>query len=371
MRLNFSNSTNWVFVSIFILLGNVACQQTTLTFTPTPKELQEIKLVKETRLTDDGWSFVQWSPTGTRLLLTRPINTAAGTVTKGPLAVVNLPEGSLQKLSLRGISALWAPDGQAVLVKSLEEEGQEGQFWLYSLLEEKSVLVKGLTGAPIAWLADGQLIYDTGDSLRSAKINLPPEDSNAAPLSITEQVVLLRYDGHDFRRGSVPAPHLEAIMLYDGNNDQDRRWWLVQPDGERVEIDHPLYSIGSCCAWSPDGLDFAFFSAYPSEKGLYLVNHTGTYLRQVIAATAIGEGTFISMDFSPDGQKIAFEWAKMDEGFPFDNTQIYVINTDGSSLTHLTPNSAPHQWLHWSPAGSYIAYLDKEDRVWVAKLEGF
>jgi len=159
-------------------------------------------------------------------------------------------------------------------------------------------------------------------------------------------------------------------------NDQDVKWWLVQPNGDWIRVDKWLYSLGTCCAWSPDGSRFAFLGFEPgtgpdssaySGPGLYVVDANGENLKRILTAQDVGAGTFISMSFSPDGQTIAFEWSRHEEGFPFGNTQIYVVNVDGSGLRNLTPNSAPHRWLRWSPNGKYIAF-EQNDSVWVAEV---
>jgi TolB protein len=165
----------------------------------------------------------------------------------------------------------------------------------------------------------------------------------------------------------VTIAQLESIVLYDGTNDNDPKWWLVQPNGDRVRVDKSLHSIGTCCAWARDGRHFAYFSSDP-ELGLYSVDADGNNLKLILATQDVGAGTFVSMSFSPDGQTIAFEWSRDGEGFPFGNTQIYVVNMDGSGLQNLTPDSAPHHWLRWSPTGKYIAYEGEKGSVWVAQV---
>jgi Tol biopolymer transport system component len=221
------------------------------------------------------------------------------------------------------------------------------------------------------WMADGRLIYEAEDGLWSARLELPKEGAARSPLAVSEQTHLLSYTRANDQRWSSPSPQLESIMLYDGTNDNDLKWWLVQPNGEPVRVDKRLHSIGTCCAWARDGRHFAFFSSDP-ELGLYSVDAAGKNLRRILAAQDVGAGTFVSMSFSPDGQTIAFEWSKDGEGFPFGNTQIYLVNVDGSGLRNLTPNSAPqsapHRWLRWSPDGKSIAYGGEKGSVWVAQV---
>jgi hypothetical protein len=221
------------------------------------------------------------------------------------------------------------------------------------------------------------LVYEAEDGLWSAKLERPTAGAARSPLAVSERTHLLSYARANGRRWSLPSPRLESIMLYDGTNDQERKWWLVQPNGDLIRVDKRLFSIGTCCAWAPDGRHFAFFISEPwlgsesitnSGRGLYVVDADGKNLKRILAAQMIGAGAFISMSYSPDGQTIAFEWSRDGEGFPFGNTQIYSINVDGSGLQNLTPSSAPHRWLRWSPDGKSIAYGGEKGSVWVAQV---
>ena len=60
-------------------------------------------------------------------------------------------------------------------------------------------------------------------------------------------------------------------------------------------------------------------------------------------------------DWSPDGQRIAFDSDRPDlEGNP-GAVQIYVINADGGGLTQLTRGPGFHGYPGWSPDGGSIA----------------
>ncbi|MEP7358832.1 MAG: hypothetical protein ABI847_16405, partial [Anaerolineales bacterium] len=315
----------------------------------------------ETQLTQSGWNSVRWSPDSTRLVMLKPGFTSAPV--DGPVAVVNVGDGAVQTIPQVGVEAIWSPDGEYLLVASIDR-----RMWLYSFKDNQVALISGASGWPVAWLTDGRLIYGTDLGLQSARLSLPAAGEAPGRVSVTEPVSLVAFDGSAGNRWASPSPTLDTIVLYDGSNDSDRKWWLVQPDGAQVDLEKPFYSIGACCAWSKDGRRFGFFSK-GVELSIYVVDPDGANLKQVLPAGAIGDGTFISMDFSPDGQTIAFEWSARDEHFPFANTQIYLVNTDGSGLLNFTPDSAPHRWLRWSPDGQYIAYLGAQDTVWVAQVD--
>lgn len=114
--------------------------------------------------------------------------------------------------------------------------------------------------------------------------------------------------------------------------------------------------------WSPDGSQIAFWGTSDTSVerysfNLYVVDADGGNLRQI---TSVGEG----IDWSPDGSQIAFTRPIA----PF-NTQIFVINTDGTGerqLTNIPPDEQSTGYLmsksffaDWSPDGTRIAFANQ------------
>ena len=61
-------------------------------------------------------------------------------------------------------------------------------------------------------------------------------------------------------------------------------------------------------------------------------------------------------DWSPDGTKIVFQSDR--DG----NSEIYVMNADGTDLTRITNNAATDQFPAWSPDGSKITFREQQGR---------
>ena len=59
--------------------------------------------------------------------------------------------------------------------------------------------------------------------------------------------------------------------------------------------------------------------------------------------------------WSPDGQKLAFESER--DG----NSELYVMNADGSGQTNLTNSPRADRWAAWSPDGQKIAFMTDRD----------
>jgi Tol biopolymer transport system component len=93
-------------------------------------------------------------------------------------------------------------------------------------------------------------------------------------------------------------------------------------------------------AWSPDGRKIAFVS----NSEIYVMNADGSEQRTLTQRGA-------QPLWSPDGRKIAFvsvRDGKYDE--------VHVMNADGSGKRNLTHNPAPDGAPAWSPDGRRIAF---------------
>ena len=71
--------------------------------------------------------------------------------------------------------------------------------------------------------------------------------------------------------------------------------------------------------------------------------------------------------WSPDGTKMAFEWANPQPG------QIWIMNSDGSGQTQLTFDTTRNTWPSWSPDGKHIAFMSERSGnwdIWVMDADG-
>ena len=92
-------------------------------------------------------------------------------------------------------------------------------------------------------------------------------------------------------------------------------------------------------AWSPDGTKIAFQSDRDGNTNIYVMNTDGT--GQVSLTNSPANDS--SSTWSPDGTKIAFQSDR--DG----NSEIYVMNFDGSGQSRLTNNAATDGDPAWSP----------------------
>jgi Tol biopolymer transport system component len=111
-------------------------------------------------------------------------------------------------------------------------------------------------------------------------------------------------------------------------------------------------------SWSPDGTRLVFESRRHGNTEIYVVNADGTGERRLTISGSTVENTHPT--WSPDGRTIAFD-SNRDSAW-----NIYVIDADGrearrvtSASGAMTPNFARHP--EWSPDGRLIAFDSDRD----------
>jgi Tol biopolymer transport system component len=107
-------------------------------------------------------------------------------------------------------------------------------------------------------------------------------------------------------------------------------------------------------AWSPDGRKLAFVSRRDGNSEIYVMNADGSAQENLTRQPANDS----QPSWSPDGRKIAFVSRR--DG----NSEIYVMNADGSGKRNLTRDRATDDYPTWSPDGRRIAFLRDRQRRW-------
>jgi WD40-like Beta Propeller Repeat len=159
----------------------------------------------------------------------------------------------------------------------------------------------------------------------------------------------------------VPAP---AQAAFPGNNGKvayskydgtDSEIYASNLDGTgEVAITNNSTNEGQP-AWSADGRRLAFTSRRDGNDEIYVMNADGSAQTRVTTNPAGDYGP----NWSPDGTRIVFISKRDDPNYAtcfYCNTEIYVVNVNGTDATRLTNTSTAERYAVWSPDGSKIAF---------------
>jgi TolB protein len=171
--------------------------------------------------------------------------------------------------------------------------------------------------------------------------------------------------GGDQEVTAVWSPSGEQVMFASTRGDTEDIY-VVNFDGtgERRLTQHA--ASDSHPKWSPDGRRVVFCSTRGDGENddIFVMNIDGTDVRR-LTDNGLTWDTFPS--FSPDGRKILFRQLyriRLDLGITAINSEIMLMNTDGSGLTNLSRDAWFDGWPSWSPDGRRIAFSSNRSDVY-------
>jgi Tol biopolymer transport system component len=153
-----------------------------------------------------------------------------------------------------------------------------------------------------------------------------------------------------------------ALAIRDATGNADI--YTMRPDGNdavRLTTD-PSFDL--CASWSRDARQIAFCSNRSGSFQIWAMNADGSNQHQI---TGLG-GSATFPDFSPNARKVVFDGAETPDG----NSNIYVVNADGTGLTPLT-SDGNNLYPVYSPNGRKIAFVSDRtgvEQVWLMNADG-
>ncbi|MGH8129500.1 MAG: TolB family protein [Steroidobacteraceae bacterium] len=193
---------------------------------------------------------------------------------------------------------------------------------------------------------------------------------------------MARLDGSELRQlTSGPGADATPIWSPDGTRvvfASDRGGnedvWIVRADGTDLRnlTNHP--ASDSHPSWSPDGRLIVFCSTRGDGENddIYVIDTDATKLRR-LTDNGLNWDTFPS--FSPDGRTILFRrllLERMSEG-TLANSEVMVMNIDGTGVVNLTRHPWFDGWPSWSPDGRRIAFSSNRSdayQIYIMNADG-
>lgn len=219
------------------------------------------------------------------------------------------------------------------------------------------------TPEPPVWSPDGSLL-----AFMQLNVTYPdPEDSTIVDRDTdihvvnadgTGEIVLTLRDGFDGYPTWSPKGDRIAFVS-DRGEWGDSDLWVMSPDGSNANRIAENVLMEARPAWSPDGSWIAFYGTLAGGPGgIYRITPEGAGFQTLVAPV----WHLARPEWSPDSEKILYSTnANLLAPAPEVDTDIWVVNRDGTNPRQLTNHPASDINPSWSPDGSRIVFQSNRD----------
>jgi Tol biopolymer transport system component len=267
----------------------------------------------------------RWSPSGERIALTSP--NYAG------IYIYDLVSESITQISNHrsaGFFMTWSPDGQRIAstVSEQIDKSQNHTAVVYWLNEPKEQIISTLKHSrpyQIRWGSRNDLAIRSNEVTEFIQIEgAHPDETAKSPVYFSEG---------------------NRVLVYEWNNTTKSVVYKAEGDILNLTV-------------SPDRRHLAFEVL---GGNIWVVNSDGSHTRE------LGKGN--RPRWSPDGKQLVFMQA-MDDGHSIVESDIFIINSDGTGLINFTRTTERIEIdPDWSPDGKRIIYTTVEGEVFIHRMK--
>jgi Tol biopolymer transport system component len=232
----------------------------------------------------------------------------------------------------------WLKPNSKIAFKSRRDGNPEIYIMNPDGREQTRLTYNEITDRYPSWSPDNtKIVFSSGTPLKIHIMNI--DGSNRINLDSTGWQPAWSPDG--------------SKIAFTSYRDANTSIYVVNADGSNeIKLTDVFMVCNPAPNWSPDGKKIV----YSHEGGIYTMNADGTN------QTLIAENPYRPYEdpaFSPDGKKIAFRYGER-YGMPpqpdFDS-EIVIMNADGSNQIRLTDNNGWEAQPSWAPDGKKIVYV--------------
>ena len=230
-------------------------------------------------------------------------------------------------------------------------------FLLLIVLVALGAMSSSPTAGATTLPANGRIAYRAGSEIRVMN-------------SDGSGVTRLTYSPQESEGDLAWSPDGRRLAYYRGRADANGNMsyssiCIINAYGNdlQVLVDEGAFDEVGGPAWSPDGTKIAFSGTLDGDSDIYVINVDGTGLVNLTSDNGGRNALDSGPTWSPDGTKIAFA-SDRDSSPEFLVNDIYVMNAaNGGNVLNLTQTGdAAHEFqAKWSPDGTKIAFVREWD----------
>jgi Tol biopolymer transport system component len=292
---------------------------------------------------------MDWSPDGTKFVYNTSYPTESS---DSEIVIYSFETGVRTNISNNpafDANPSFSPDGQQVIFNS----DRDGNSEIYVMNVDGSG-VRRLTNDPAkeafqAFSPDGtQIVFNSNRENEKVGIFMLNVNDDSPPLKLSDT----RYNA-EIRPGCWSRDGTRIVYMSDAGGDKFNLYsMLVEPSAPTAVYKDESVDIQSI-ALAPGGERGALSVKLADGRGELRILDMSSKSTRTIVAT---DNYDMVPNWSPDGKQIVF--ANKSEG----NTEVFVVNDDGTNLGNLTQNPARDSAPVWSPDGTQIVFSTDRDQ---------